>query len=170
MCKSLYGEEKKCVNRVPSSIRYIEYTKLNKQENKLCYFMQKYSTNTQERLFSPRQTPNSNLLLPSTSTLLNWRTKPCRFSSSWIPQYCAVCWTNQSCIKRPCTYMAGTLLHFSLTKQHECRFYSKRELSADYETAPKNEGIFNHTVLGVCSNQPKLELKYTEVWWWSSPL
>jgi hypothetical protein len=25
-------------------------------------------------------------------------------------------------------------------------------------------------VLGVCSNQPKLELKYTEVWWWSSPL
>jgi hypothetical protein len=71
MCKSLYGEEKKCVNRVPSSIRYIEYTKLNKQENKLCYFMQKYSTNTQERLFSPRQTPNSNLLLPSTSTLLN---------------------------------------------------------------------------------------------------
>jgi hypothetical protein len=44
MCKSLYGEEKKCVNWVPSSISYIEYTKLNKQENKLSYFMLKYST------------------------------------------------------------------------------------------------------------------------------
>lgn len=97
-CLNHYGEEKECVNWLPSSISYIEYTKLNKQENKLCYFMLKYSTNTQERLFSPRQTPNSNLLLPSTSTLLNLRTKPCRFSSSWIPQYCTVGWKNQSCM------------------------------------------------------------------------